>query len=34
MYRELAKVDAGTRRSGAFGGIAIHPYAGWRELAP
>jgi len=32
MDRELTKVDAGTRRSGAFGGIAIHWYGGWRAL--
>jgi len=33
MYRELAKVDAGTRQSGAFGGIAIHWYGSWRALS-
>jgi hypothetical protein len=32
LDRELAKVDAGTRTSGAFGGIAIHRYGSWRAL--
>lgn len=32
LYRELSKVDAGTRTSGAFGGIAIHRYGSWRAL--
>lgn len=34
MTRELAKVDAGTRKAGAFGGIAIHRYGSWRTLKP
>jgi hypothetical protein len=34
MNRELAKVDAGTRKSAAFGGIAIHRYGSWRTLRP
>jgi hypothetical protein len=34
MTRELAKVDAGTRTRGAFGGIAIHRYGSWRTLKP
>ncbi|MEU7903628.1 hypothetical protein [Actinoplanes sp. NPDC049118] len=29
---ELAKVDAATRRSAAFGGIAVHRYRTWRTL--
>lgn len=32
MASELAKVDAGTRTSPAFGGIAIHRYGAWRKL--
>jgi hypothetical protein len=31
---ELAKVDAATRRSAAFAGIAVHRYGTWRSLAP
>ena len=34
LRSELAKVDAGTRRSPAFGGIAIHRYGTWRSLTP
>jgi hypothetical protein len=34
MTRELAKVDAQTRRTGAFAGIAIHHYGSWRTLKP
>jgi hypothetical protein len=34
MTRELAKVDAGTRKSPAFAGIAIHRYGSWRVLKP
>lgn len=29
---ELAKVDAATRQSAAFGGIAVHHYGAWRAL--
>lgn len=32
LTRELAKVDAATRRSGAFGGIAVHHYGAWSRL--
>lgn len=32
MTRELAKVDAATRRTAAFGGIAVHRYGSWRTL--
>jgi hypothetical protein len=34
MGRELAKVDAGTRKSGAFAGVAVHRYGSWRTLKP
>jgi hypothetical protein len=34
MQQELAKVDAATRRTAAFGGIAIHRYGAWRALRP
>lgn len=34
MTRELAKVDAATRTTAAFGGIAIHRYGAWRSLRP
>ena len=30
---ELAKVDNATRRTAAFGGIAVHHYGAWRTLA-
>ena len=32
LSQELAKVDAGTRQSPAFAGIAIHRYGTWRAL--
>jgi hypothetical protein len=32
LTRELAKVDAATRRTAAFGGIAVHRYGTWRAL--
>jgi nucleotide-binding universal stress UspA family protein len=32
LRTELAKVDAGTRRSAAFAGIAVHRYGTWRAL--
>jgi hypothetical protein len=32
MTQELTKVDAATRKTAAFGGIAIHPYVAWRAL--
>nr|BFE66704.1 hypothetical protein GCM10020092_000050 [Actinoplanes digitatis] len=32
LVRELAKVDAATRRTAAFGGIAVHHYRAWRTL--
>ncbi len=32
MTQELAKVDAAERTAGAYGGIAIHRYGGWRAL--
>jgi hypothetical protein len=32
LDRELAKVDAATRKTPAFGGIAIHRYGTWRGL--
>jgi hypothetical protein len=34
MQQELTKVDAATRRTPAFGGIAIHRYGSWRALRP
>ena len=34
MSQELAKVDAATRQTPAFGGIAIHRYAAWRAMRP
>jgi hypothetical protein len=34
MRQELAKVDAATRKTAAFGGIAIHRYEAWRALRP
>jgi hypothetical protein len=34
LTRELAKVDAATRRTAAFGGIAVHRYGTWRALPP
>ena len=34
LQQELAKVDASTRDSPAFGGIAIHRYGTWRALQP
>jgi hypothetical protein len=32
LRSELAKVDAATRRTPAFGGIAVHRYGTWRSL--
>jgi hypothetical protein len=32
LAQELAKVDAATRTSAAFGGIAVHRYGTWRRL--
>jgi hypothetical protein len=32
MQQELTKVDAATRKTAAFGGIAIHRYGAWRAL--
>jgi hypothetical protein len=32
LAQELAKVDAATRRTAAFGGIAVHRYGTWRSL--
>ena len=32
LNQELAKVDGATRRTAAFGGIAIHRYGAWRAL--
>jgi hypothetical protein len=32
LTRELTKVDAATRRTAAFGGIAVHRYGTWRSL--
>jgi hypothetical protein len=32
LAQELAKVDAATRQSPAFGGIAVHRYGTWRTL--
>jgi hypothetical protein len=32
LTQELAKVDAATRRTAAFGGIAVHRYGSWRAL--
>jgi hypothetical protein len=32
LEQELAKVDAATRSTPAFGGIAIHHYGAWRKL--
>ena len=32
LSQELAKVDAATRRTAAFGGIAIHRYGAWSAL--
>ena len=32
LNQELAKVDAATRQTAAFGGIAIHRYSAWRAL--
>jgi hypothetical protein len=32
LDRELAKVDAATRRTPAFAGIAVHRYGTWRSL--
>ncbi|MDT5031835.1 MAG: hypothetical protein QOC94_2006 [Actinoplanes sp.] len=34
LGRELAKVDAGTRQSSAYAGIAVHRYVTWRALKP
>jgi hypothetical protein len=34
MSRELAKVDAATRQTPAFDGIAIHRYVAWRAMRP
>jgi hypothetical protein len=34
MQQELTKVDAATRKTAAFGGIAIHRYGAWRALKP
>jgi hypothetical protein len=34
LDQELAKVDAATRRTPAFAGIAIHRYGTWRALRP
>jgi hypothetical protein len=34
MTQELAKVDVAARTSGAYGGVAIHRYGGWRSLRP
>jgi hypothetical protein len=32
LNQEMAKVDAATRQTAAYGGIAVHRYAGWRAL--
>ena len=32
LAQELGKVDAATRRTAAFGGVAIHRYGAWRAL--
>jgi hypothetical protein len=32
LATELSKVDAATRRTPSFGGIAIHRYGTWRAL--
>ncbi|HEY7274256.1 MAG TPA: hypothetical protein VH502_16105 [Actinoplanes sp.] len=32
LTRELTKVDSATRRTAAFGGIAVHRYGTWRAL--
>lgn len=32
LNRELVKVDAATRRTAAFGGVAVHRYGTWRSL--
>ena len=34
LRQELAKVDAATRKTAAFGGIAVHRYGTWRALKP
>jgi hypothetical protein len=34
LRQELAKVDAATRKTAAFGGIAVHRYGTWRSLKP
>ncbi|WP_305788633.1 hypothetical protein [Symbioplanes lichenis] len=33
LQEELAEVDAATRRTAAFAGIAVHRYGSWRALA-
>jgi hypothetical protein len=32
MQLELAEIDAATRQTAAFGGIAVHHFSSWRTL--